>query len=274
MEPVTIYYCIKSAAVIGQLAIAYKKRLNIKDTDKCLSGLQEELDRIKIDIDSIQQFINLIRNDIHSLMHMYFRSAYENLNYALNANRANFYSYIEQAKNRFIDALTFELNENLILSYVGLAFCQSILGDKSNSIMSLNRIIDVRFSYIDIDINQAIPKGEMFARLLAYCYVNGIPIMDSISKEELRGKELIEKYERNELYAAELNDTKETLASIQFWKILLNEIKKNGGISREMFRSVANGDSGPMEKLFKLSLNNIRLNAFEDFKSNIIGAFL
>lgn len=273
MDPVTIYYCIKSASTLGQVALAYKKCQNAQDAVKRLSCIQEKFDSLKTDIDSIHLFVNLIRNDIHSLMHMYFRSAYENLNYATNASEECFYNYIAQAKNRFIDALTVEQNENLILSYVGLAFCQSILGDKKNSYITLNRIKGVSFNNIDIDFDKAIPNCFEFAQLLAYCYINGIPVMEQLSKEELRGEKLIEKYEQDILYQTELNDTKEKLSSIGFWKDLLKEIKKNGGMSEYYMNSLMNGDAGPLEKKFKLALNNIRLNAFEDFKSDIIGAF-
>ena len=86
-------------------------------------------------------------------MHMYFKSACENLNYALNASGENQKEYLRQARNRFIDATTIEKNENLILSYIGLALCQVLTDDNENSTKTISKIKNVVISLPD-DIDE------------------------------------------------------------------------------------------------------------------------
>lgn len=94
----------------------------------------------------IIDYVRLVRSDIESLMHIYFRSALENLNYALTASDGNKKYYLLQARNRFIDALTVEINENLLLSHLGLALCQHLLGDEINCIKTLERVKNINYS--------------------------------------------------------------------------------------------------------------------------------
>lgn len=94
----------------------------------------------------IIDYVRLVRSDIESLMHIYFRSALENLNYALSASDGNKKDYLLQARNRFIDALTIEINENLLLSHLGLALCQHLLGDEINCIKTLERVKNINYS--------------------------------------------------------------------------------------------------------------------------------
>lgn len=82
-------------------------------------------------------------------MHMYFKSAIENLNYALTASGENQKEYLRQARNRFIDATTIEKNENLILSYIGLALCQALTNDMDNSTKTINKIRNVYITLPD-----------------------------------------------------------------------------------------------------------------------------
>lgn len=93
----------------------------------------------------IIDYVRLVRSDIESLMHIYFRSALENLNYALTASDGNKKDYLLQARNRFIDALTVEINENLLLSHLGLALCQHLLGDEINCIKTLERVKNINY---------------------------------------------------------------------------------------------------------------------------------
>lgn len=104
-----IYYSVKSTTDIAKLAVEYRKIQEI-------SKLRTELERQKSISESIQSYTRLIKSDVQALMHMYFKSAIENLNYALTASGENQKEYLRQARNRFIDATTIEKNENLILS--------------------------------------------------------------------------------------------------------------------------------------------------------------
>lgn len=146
MEPVTIYYCVKGAVSIGKFALDFYKAQSLNNENLKLQG-------IKNLNESITDYIGLIRQDILSMMHMYFKSAYENLDYAINASPGCKREYIIQARNRFIDACVIEKNENLILSYLGLSLCQKMLGDSDNSLISLNKIKSVE--WMDIYGNDA-----------------------------------------------------------------------------------------------------------------------
>ncbi len=145
MEPITTtYYCVKTAVSIGKFALDYKKT-------QSLNNLYHELSNLSIINESIKDYIGLIRQDIQSMMHMYFKSAYENLNFAINASPNCKREYLIQARNRFIDACVIENNDNLILSYLGLSLCQKLLEDTPNSLDALNRIKAV--DWIDIYSN-------------------------------------------------------------------------------------------------------------------------
>ena len=140
------YYCAKSATDIAKLALEYRKIQEI-------AKLRTELERQKSISESILSYTRLIKNDVQSLMHMYFKSAIENLNYALTASGENQKEYLRQARNRFIDATTIEKNENLILSYIGLALCQVLTDDNENSTKTISKIKNVDISLPD-DIDE------------------------------------------------------------------------------------------------------------------------
>ena len=137
-----IYYSVKSTTGIAKLAIDYRKIQEI-------SKLRTELERQKSISESIQSYTRLIKSDVQTLMHMYFKSAIENLNYALTASGENQKEYLRQARNRFIDATTIEKNENLILSYIGLALCQALTNDMDNSTKTINKIRNVYITLPD-----------------------------------------------------------------------------------------------------------------------------
>lgn len=274
MEPVTIYYCIKSATAIGQLAIAYKKLQNTQREGLNINVIREDVNIINFKIESITNYLNLIHCDIQSMMHMYFKSAYENLRYSINAHECNFYKYIEQATNRFIDALTIEKNENLILSYLGLSLCQVILGDNSNSKVSLNRVKDVSYQCVKENINDAIPNSDLFGRMLGHSIVNSVPILELIDKENIRCMEFIDKNKSNDEYRYQVEGTQRYVANLEFYKKICSEIKKNGGISNHALSSMKSGDYAPMSRIFEKALVNIRMHDFENFKACVISEFL
>lgn len=132
----TVYYCVQGASSIYKCFLEYKK---IQE----LSKLNNELERHKHITEALTSYSKLIRNDVKELMHMFFKSACENLNYALNSDGEGRNNYILAAKSRFIDAIAVEKNENLILSYLGLALCQIAHGEADNCIMTLHRIQSV-----------------------------------------------------------------------------------------------------------------------------------
>ncbi len=91
---------------------------------------------------SIAAYFGLIESvggNVQKLLHQAFKSAIQNLEYAQTASSdINRLDYIKTAKERFIDAISVEENENLISSYVGLAMCQHLMGDIT--IQSINDV--------------------------------------------------------------------------------------------------------------------------------------
>ena len=157
----TAYYSAKGITEIAKLAIEYRKVLAI---DK----LTTEVERQQLISESIQAYSLLIKSDVQSLMHMYFKSAYENLQYALTASEKTKEEYLYQAKARFIDATTIEKNENLILSYIGLAFCQACTEDAENCTITLNKIKDVTY-VLPNDLKGSELNEDIKDALIFYC---------------------------------------------------------------------------------------------------------
>ena len=148
----------------------------------------------------IIDYVRLVRSDIDSLMHVYFRGAIENLNYALTASDDNKRDYLLQARSRFIDALTIEVNENLLLSHLGLALCQHLLGDEVNCIKTLERVKNINY----IPNNDEVKVKKMvlsdIGGILLFYLVNNRRLI-AMRNEELRFPELplitsfVEEYE-------------------------------------------------------------------------------
>ena len=132
----------------------------------------------------IIDYVRLVRSDIESLMHIYFRSALENLNYALTASDGNKKDYLLQARNRFIDALTVEINENLLLSHLGLALCQHLLGDEINCIKTLERVKNINYS----------PNNE--ENIIRHTLINNIYVVQLIHTYSLNSNIKVEKDSR------------------------------------------------------------------------------
>ena len=98
---------------------------------------------------SIAEYLGLIESinpDIKALLHQSFNSAKMNLEYAKDATSENQRDYILQAKNDFIKAITVEKSTDLVTSYLGLAMCQYLLGDITNTRNSLGKIRAVKLS--------------------------------------------------------------------------------------------------------------------------------
>lgn len=97
----------------------------------------------------IAEYFGLIEGvstQVTKLVHQAFKSAKDNLEYARTASGINQIDYIKRAKDRFIDAVAVEENENRVLALVGLSMCQHLLGDTYGAQRSLDRIHDVELT--------------------------------------------------------------------------------------------------------------------------------
>ena len=224
--PIT-YYCAKSAADIARLALEYRK---VQEMAK----LRTELERQKSISESIQSYTRLIKSDVQTLMHMYFKSAIENLNYALTASGENQKEYIKQARNRFIDATTIEKNENLILSYIGLALCQVLTNDTDNYTKTLKKISNVYISLPD-DIEELASlmryKKEWFSFLFHYIIRRRFGTWNKNESQEESFN-----YAFNKMYYSNENE----LDLKQYIKRLLNALNTCGGFSLNETLNVEN----------------------------------
>ena len=166
-----VYCIVENISTIAELAIEYRK---IREGSGLTSSLKKQEIMLESISKSIKSYSNLIRCDIQSLMHLYFKSAYENLCYALTASLENRESYILQARSKFIDAITIEKNENLILSYLGLALCQILTNDRENSSYSLNKIKSVFFSSQNLNEDDFLPVS-IFKRVMLITLCRTLP---------------------------------------------------------------------------------------------------
>ena len=91
---------------------------------------------------TIAEYLGLIEtvdNSIKQLLHQQFVAAQNSLKNAETATDNMRAEYLKSALNSFNLAIAVEENENLISSYVGLAMCQFLLGDKENYESSLKK---------------------------------------------------------------------------------------------------------------------------------------
>lgn len=98
---------------------------------------------------SIAAYLGIIDNlsaDVKKLLHQPLKSAIQNLEYAKNSSSENQLDYLRTARSKFIDAISVEENENLVSSYLGLAMCQFLLGDKDNAHVTLLKIRTVQLT--------------------------------------------------------------------------------------------------------------------------------
>lgn len=252
----TTYYSAKGITEISKLVIEYRKVLAI---DK----LTTEVERQQLISESIQAYSLLIKSDVQSLMHMYFKSAYENLHYALTASGKNKDEYLRQAKARFIDATTIEKNENLILSYIGLAFCQACTEDTENCTITLNKIKDVTCVLpndlegleLNKDIKDAILFYYKFVLKSMWCH-------DDFE----RTFEKVYKYYYIPLYNCSSDGSYiEYLEQRkEYYKRFLLTIRSCGGFSLDEKKGT---------EILTRAVRKILQEDFESFKSNVISQF-
>lgn len=169
MSATIAYQCVNAGIGIAKLLLEYRKVQEI-------SRLHSEIQYHNQIQEVISQYIALLKSDVSTLMHMYFNSACQNLNMALYADDKCCRDYLSQAKNRFVDALTIEKNENLILSYLGLSLCQMLLGDINNQKRALRQIMKIPYTepYIDSEfIDKYIPNFNEWTHILLEYYRKG-----------------------------------------------------------------------------------------------------
>lgn len=251
------YYAVQSACKITEIALEYKK---VQE----MSMLRTEIERNRLILDSLRSYCDLIDESMQTLMHMFFRSAYENLKYALSASDENRNAYLRQAINRFVDATTIEKNENKILSYIGLALCQAICSDNLNSMNTLRRIKDV------------------------YCETpNDLEVLDQFERGSGRGFNVLQfflyyffHYHFRRLCCRTTSEIDTILENC--CNDYLKEKDYCNGISkdilkRRMFAFLKGGGLYTNEKIIQESLvklvKNIQQDEFEAFKSEILLQF-
>lgn len=249
-----IYYSVKSTTDIAKLAVEYRKIQEI-------SKLRTELERQKSISESIQSYTRLIKSDVQTLMHMYFKSAIENLNYALTASGENQKEYLRQARNRFIDATTIEKNENLILSYIGLALCQALTNDMDNSTKTINKIRNVYISLPD-DIEELSSmmryEEEWSTFLIHYIVRRSTSSFGTCYRNESKEESFDCAF--NKMYY--FNENEPDLK--QYLKRRLNTLNTCGGFSMNETQFVENE---------KRAIKIILQEDFEAFKSEILLKF-
>lgn len=97
----------------------------------------------------IAEYFGLIEGvdtKVTKLLHQAFNSARLNLLSAQNATGQNQIDYIKEAKNKFMEAISVEENENKVLAFAGLAMCQLFLKDETNAQLNIQRIDDVQLT--------------------------------------------------------------------------------------------------------------------------------
>ena len=80
------------------------------------------------------------------LLQQSFNSARLNFEYAQNATGQNQMDYIKTAKDKFIEAVSVEENENKVLALAGLAMCQLFLKDDANAKLTIDSIKSLELS--------------------------------------------------------------------------------------------------------------------------------
>lgn len=96
----------------------------------------------------IASFLGLtesVSSKLDRTISMHLHSAFLNLEHAKRTeDSAIANDYLKRAKDKFIDAIGIETDNNkLITAYSGLAFCQGLLRDGSNMKFNLNRAYDL-----------------------------------------------------------------------------------------------------------------------------------
>lgn len=109
----------------------------------------------------IAEYFGLIEGvstQVTRLVHQAFISAKKNLEDAQYATGQEQVNYVRRAKDRFIDAIAVEKNENLVLAYVGLSMCQYFLGDYTNARRNLSNIAGIQLTLAE-QVKAGVKRG-------------------------------------------------------------------------------------------------------------------
>ncbi len=91
--------------------------------------------------------LDTVSSNVSSLVHQSFKSARMNLELARTSNNKwQSEEYVKEARNKFVEAIAVEQDENLVSAYAGLAMCQYLLGDKANARNTIAKIGEVKLS--------------------------------------------------------------------------------------------------------------------------------
>ena len=98
-------------------------------------------------IASYFELIDTVSSDVSKLLHQSFKSARMNLELAQTSdNLSQREEYVKEARNKFVEAIAVEKDENLVSAYAGLAMCQLFLGDEINMQLTLGKIGTLQLS--------------------------------------------------------------------------------------------------------------------------------
>lgn len=125
-------YSVKAVTEIAKLALEHHKA---QDISRLASGME----RFALVTESIQLFCNLMRSDVESVMHMYSKSAFENLNFAQNT------IIWGNGKNRNLDMNMKDERDRYIIRYNntfkslgGFMFNKELFGQRIEQVCELS----------------------------------------------------------------------------------------------------------------------------------------
>lgn len=94
--------------------------------------------------------IETVSSQVDKLVQQALKSAIDNLEYARNAEGQNQVHYVLEAKNKFMEAVAVEENENKIVALCGLSLCWYFLGKDRKAKRTARRIKRVKLSWSEI----------------------------------------------------------------------------------------------------------------------------
>lgn len=270
MSVTTAYQCINAAAAIAKLVIEWRKVQEI-------SNLKSSIERQNFISEVLASYSNIIKNDIESLMHIYFKSAFENLKYAIGASVENQKEYLLQARNRFIDATTIEKNQNLITAYIGLSLCQICLTDSANANRTLQKVIGVEANFSD-DIDELIKEWEYGKKVIdifsyVLCHSGGV---NAVFLKRVRSASfnMEDEFSRNEEKLKNLICERFPEYSKIYWENRLNEFAY--ALYRVNIKMTICGfemEPTSLLRAVKFAIREILYEDFVAFKQNVIREF-
>lgn len=141
---------------------------------------------------TVASYLGLIESvdkSVKKLLHQQFLAAQSSLEQAKNTKNEHLRKeYLKSALHSFNLAIAVEENENLISSYVGLAMCQFLLGDKENYESSLKKASSTKLKIREKIIAEGKQLGKetlirfMKPSLMIIDIINGVASPKNILK--------------------------------------------------------------------------------------------